>query len=373
MKRIVISFCTLIILSACVSNPSSKSIGYGPFPGPVAVPSISFAPRNYICYRTKDSICVDGNIEEKEWSHAPWSELFTDIEGDLKPMPLYDTRIKLLWDEQYLYIAAEIDEPNIWATLRQRDTVVYYDNDFEVFIDPDGDTHGYYEFEMNAFNTVWDLLLTSPYRDFGHVIDAWDIDGLLSAVKIYGTINDPSDTDEKWTIELAFPFKVLSEWGNMPVNGTQWRVNFSRVNWKTKVINGRYVKMTDPASGKALPEYNWLWTPQGVINVHYPEMWGFLQFSSDDGTGQRVKFNMNPDENIKWDLRRLYYAQRAYSAAKRCYAADAGLLSDYGYTPAGLKPKILVTMSGYEASLPAVSHKGYIFINHQGLTWSVFR
>ena len=370
MKRIALIASAVMLLAACGQEKTLKSVGKISSPGKIAVPAISFSPRNYTCYRISSDMTIDGNITDGEWSNAPWSGTFTDIEGDLKPAPLFDTRMKMLWDDKYLYIAAELEEPHIRATLRQRDTIIYYDNDFEVFIDPDGDTHGYYEFEMNAYNTVWDLLLTSPYRDFGQVIDAWDIKGLLSAVKIYGTINNPSDLDEKWTVELAFPFEVLKEWGNMPVEGTVWRVNFSRVNWKSRIENGEYVKERDPDTGKPLPEFNWLWTPQGLINVHYPEMWGFLRFSASGEGGSDTEFKMNPDETVKWELRTLYYAQRAYAEVKNSYAGNAAMLKNYGYTPSGPSPEILLTMAGYEASLPALSMPGFVFINSKGMTWS---
>jgi hypothetical protein len=108
---------------------------------------------------------------------APWTDDFEDIEGDLRPRPRFRTRAKMLWDDTYFYIGAELQEPHVWATLSQRDTVIYYDNDFEVFIDPDGDSHEYYEFEMNARNTVWDLFLPKPYKD-GRADNSWDIDGL---------------------------------------------------------------------------------------------------------------------------------------------------------------------------------------------------
>ena len=368
MKLILTLALVCILLASCSNKRVPPGAGIAPTAGRIPVPAVAFDPENYICYRA-GTVIIDGVIEDNEWSKAPWSSLFTDIEGDLKPAPLNDTRMKMMWDDSFLYIAAELREPHIWAKLRQRDTVIYYDNDFEVFIDPDGDTHGYYEFEMNAFNTVWDLLLTRPYRDNGQVIDAWDITGLKSAVKIYGTVNDPSDTDEKWTLELAFPFEVLKEWGNVPAEGTVWRMNFSRVNWKTRIENGTYVKETDPATGRPLPEFNWLWSPQGLINIHYPEMWGFVQFSAGDGSGQPVGFVMDPDEMIKQELRNLYYAQRAYAEEKGKYSAEAGLTGAYGYIPAGIVPEILITMSGYVASLPDASGKGIICINHQGQTW----
>jgi hypothetical protein len=75
--------------------------------------------------------------------------------------------MKMVWDDEYLYVAAEMEEPDIWATLTERDSVIFHDNDFEVFIDPDGDTHAYYELEVNALATAWDLMLLKPYRDGG--------------------------------------------------------------------------------------------------------------------------------------------------------------------------------------------------------------
>jgi hypothetical protein len=42
-----------------------------------------------------------------------------------------------------------LESPHVWATLTNHDTVIFQDPDFEVFIDPDGDTHNYYEFEIN--------------------------------------------------------------------------------------------------------------------------------------------------------------------------------------------------------------------------------
>jgi len=368
MRKSMIFALACILLASCTNEKSPVRFASGFIPAKIPVPAINFDPEHYVCYRAP-SVVIDGNLDDDEWSRAPWSCLFTDIEGEARPAPLHDTRMKMMWDDTYLYVAAELKEPNIWATLRQRDTIIYYDNDFEVFIDPDGDTHGYYEYEMNAFNTVWDLLLTRPYRDFGQVINAWDITGLKSAVRIYGTINDPSDIDDRWTVELAFPFEVLKEWGNIPEEGTQWRVNFSRVNWKTRVEGGRYIKETDPATGKPLPEFNWLWSPQGLINIHYPEMWGFVQFSTGDGTREPAVFAGDPDEEVKWELRKLYYAQRAFSEVRRSYAGDTRSLYEYGYTPANGVPEILITMSGYEASLPSSSGEGLILINNQGLTW----
>ncbi|MCW5517885.1 carbohydrate-binding family 9-like protein [Muriicola sp. Z0-33] len=261
------------------------------------------APRQYIANKTSEPIAIDGNDNENSWKNASWSEQFIDIEGKIQPK--YPTRMKMLWDADYLYFFAQMTEPHVWASLKQRDTVIFYNNDFEIFIDPDGDTHNYYEFEMNAFNTVWDLFLTKPYRNQGKVIDSWDIQGLKSAVSVAGTINDSSDKDTGWNVEIAIPWAVITEAGSskLPPVNQFWRINFSRVNWDFDLVDGRYMRKKG-ADGKFLREYNWVWSPQWVINMHEPEHWGYV-FFSDDSADKKV-FAIPRDEEIKWYMYRYY-------------------------------------------------------------------
>ena len=127
------------------------------------------------------------------------------------PPPRHETHVRLLWDDQYLYVGANLVEPHLWATYTERDAVIYHENDFEVFLDPDGDCHDYAELEINALNTVWDLLLVKPYRDGGPALDGWDIKGLRTAVHLDGTLNDPRDTDRGWSVEIAIPWRALKE------------------------------------------------------------------------------------------------------------------------------------------------------------------
>lgn len=177
-----------------------------------------------------------------------------------------------------------MEEPCIWATIKQRDAVIFYDDDFEIFIDPDWDTHNYFEFEINAFGTVWDLLLTKPYRANALVFDQFDFKGLQSAVHVDGTINNALDVDKKWRAEVAIPLAAIGEAifkNALPQNGTLWRVNFSRVDWKMEIGNGRYSKQLNK-NGKPFPENNWVWQPMGKISLHEPEFWGIVQFAENN-------------------------------------------------------------------------------------------
>ena len=232
-------------------------------------------PKSYDCVRAVQRIEIDGKLNDPAWQRASWTDDFVDIEGDVKPKPRFRTRVKMLWDDEYFYIAAEMEEPHVWGTLTQHDSVIFRDNDFEVFIDPDGDTLEYYEFEINALNTGWDLFLDKPYRHGGKARNEWEIPGLRTAVHIDGTLNDPSDRDRGWSVEIAFPWKVLAEYAHKsapPRDGDQWRVNFSRVEWRHEIADSKYQKI------KGLKEDNWVWSPQGLINMHVPEHWGHVRF-----------------------------------------------------------------------------------------------
>lgn len=274
-------------------------------------------PKGYVCLRAEKPIVIDGRIDKSEWDKAPWTDYFIDIQGTSLPKPRFKTRAKMLWDDEYFYIGAELEEPHVWATLTEHDSVIFHDNDFEVFIDPNGDNHNYYEFEINALNTGWDLRLPKPYRDGGPALNEWDIPGLKTAVHVNGTLNDPRDTDRGWSVEIAFPWKVLAEFAGCPApprEGDQWRVNFSRVEWLVDIVDGKYRKV----AGK--PEDNWVWTQQHAIDMHRPEYWGYVQFTSSPPGFAR--FKKDPTWIARMRLMQVYYAQKAFFEKHKAWASS---------------------------------------------------
>ena len=288
----------LFFLTVLISNVSAQSV-------------LEIRPNTYTAYKTQDSITIDGISNEVAWNSVEWSSDFVDIQGGESPK--YQTNIKMLWDETYFYILAKIEEPHVWADISQHDAIIFHNNDFEVFVDPDGDTHNYYELEINALNTVWDLFITKPYRELNApVLNDWEILGLKSAVHVEGTLNDPSDTDKGWILEMAIPWSVYktSYYHEVVPRDAFWRVNFSRVNWDYELTNGVYSRKKD-LKGRFLHEYNWVWSSQGVVNMHEPEKWGYVYFSSKDA-GSETPFVIPKDEEIKWALYKMYRAQKAH-------------------------------------------------------------
>ncbi len=130
----------LLALMSCSGCSVDDSFQSGSF----AVPQIEFAPEQYVAYRTDMPLDLDGRLVEQAWLSAEWTADFVDIEGEARPAPRYRTRAKMIWDNEYFYVGAELEEPHVRGSLVERDTVLYRDNDFEVFVDPDGDTQIYY-------------------------------------------------------------------------------------------------------------------------------------------------------------------------------------------------------------------------------------
>jgi len=284
-------------------------------------------PKQYTVFFNPDAPKIDGKLDDVVWKNVEWTETFKDIEGDRKPVPTWNTRAKMTWDNKGLYIAAELLDPHVWAYLKKYDDIVFYDNDFEVFIDPDNDTHRYFEFEVNALNTMFDLFMPKPYRNGSGAMIAYNAPGMKWAVDIQGTLNNPTDVDKGWTLELFIPFWAITI-GNsaqVPNDGDFWRINFSRVEWKTEVKDGKYIKLKG-ADGKNLPEDNWVWSPQGLINMHFPERWAYLHFSKKASGDSKNSFTVPYSEEQKKYLWYVYYLQQDYYQKHKAYASDLNKL-----------------------------------------------
>ena len=259
--------------------------------------------KKYVCYHIDQPILLDGDINDSVWQKAKWTDDFMDIQGPEHSKPTYQTKVKMLWSDSFLYVAAYMQEPHIWANITEDEKIMYVDNDFEIFIDPNGDNHNYYEFEFNALNKKWDLFLERPYRDKVKPDLKWNCKGLQNATKIYGTINNPKGKeDSAWTMEIAIPLDCIDQ---SVADQHIWRINFSRVQWDTRVIGKKYKKLKKP-------ENNWVWSSQWAINMHRPEYWGYLQFSKEAPNTKEVNPRPDPLWDIKMQLLQAYYFQKSF-------------------------------------------------------------
>lgn len=301
-------------------------------------------PLYYGCVYTKSPIKIDGDLSDAAWNSAAWTSDFVQLFKDDHRPPPSRTRMKMMWDDTYFYFGAEMQEKHVRANFTRHDTVICLENDFEIFIDPDGDNHEYLEFEMNAFETVWDLILTKAYRDGGEPLSSYDIDGLRTGVKVYGTLNNSSDTDSAWTCEVAIPWKAFATYAHRtlpPKPLEQWRVNFLRVQYEPGMENGRYKK-------DALPPDNLAWSPHRTTNMHDPETFGIVQFNRKAGDA------ISPDESlaVRGVLMQLYYAQKKFFSSNKRYASSLNELGIdmAGHSDISVAPDLKVTDLGFTIS-----------------------
>mmetsp|Transcript_23303 Transcript_23303/g.50476 ORF Transcript_23303/g.50476 Transcript_23303/m.50476 type:complete len:386 (+) Transcript_23303:56-1213(+) len=345
-------------------------------------------PRQYIAYRATPSadspganspsllsppaVTIDGNLDKPFWNDVEWSEDFVDIATDTTPK--FRTKVKMRWDDDFLYVGAYMEETDVWGTLTEHNSVIFHDNDFEVFVDADGSNHNYKEFEINALGTTWSLLLNKPYGDSGGEnskrvdADGYDMEPLLqSATKVYpnDAINQPGIPNTYWTAEIALPISKLMERNSLakkPADGVFWRLNFSRVQWGFKLnADGQYEK--DPccqscATPGSAAEDNWVWSKQGEVAMHLPERWGLLQFESKDKSDDTAR------HYEEWPSRcaamAIYYAMKGYHEKEGKYTTDIEALKPYSKPPFPICEEaeiaINITTDGYEAKSTLASY-----------------
>lgn len=255
-------------------------------------------------------ISIDGNIQKEVWQNAQWSPRLVDMVTGEPGM--YNTQTAILWNDTHLYIAFVAEEPFVEAFQTERDSIVFLENDLEVFIDG-GDC--YYELEINAANTVYEVFFIwkdaytqgskfdIPAFDVHHpqaytfggdydrsgasfwkgthprgirwAFTHFDLPGLETSVQIDGTLNDNSDIDKGWSLEIAIPWSSLELLANgrtlPPTSGDVWTMFLGR--FQKLMVGGREVQ---PHPAMSL-------TPHGIYDTHLPDKWSRIEFVEAEG------------------------------------------------------------------------------------------
>ncbi|KAJ3027660.1 UNVERIFIED_CONTAM: hypothetical protein HDU68_003365 [Siphonaria sp. JEL0065] len=264
----VVAF-VMVIASLVVPKPSLLTA-----PSTQAATSSDASVPSYSAQFTSTKPALDGSLSGP-WVNAAATSSFVDIVGS-GPAPRYTTTTMMLWDNDYLYIGARIQDRDVWCTMSTRNSPLYQQNNFEFFIDPDFDGLNYYEFEINPLGTTWQLSLDKPYNQGGVATDPNEIGGVLSNVQVQGTLNKVGDVDQGWTVEIAIPWSGVSRYNTkkqgVPNNGDSFRVQFARTAWGFSVdASGSYVKSSQSNIS--------VWSGMnGGTTVHDPTLWGTVSF-----------------------------------------------------------------------------------------------
>lgn len=227
----------------------------------------------YTCYNTTVPPAIDGRGDDQAWQQAQVVGMVDVSELDGSRLPSRSTEVRMLWDEEKLYILFIAADPDVWSTLTERDDHLWNEEVVELYADPDGDGENYMEIEVNPLNTIVDLLLSKPGRQGGQSYFEWSPQ-YQTAVHVEGTLNDPSDQDQYWSMEMALPWTVFTsamldvagDRSVPPQPGDAWRFNFYR-----------YERFRDEI-GETGIEYS-AWSPVGEINFHRPDRFGRVVFA----------------------------------------------------------------------------------------------
>jgi len=260
---------------------------------------------DYTAQKISTPITIDGDIRKEVSQNAQWSKRFVDMVTAAPGM--YNTQSAILWNDTHLYIAFFAEEPFVEAKLTERDSIIFLENDLELFIDG-GDC--YYELEVNAANTIYEVFFIwkdaytkgskfdIPIFDVHHqqaytfggdydrdgatfwrgtnprgirwAFTNYDMEGLQTAVQVDGTLNDNSDIDNGWSLEIAIPWSSLGLLANgraiPPTNGDVWNMFLGR--FQKLIQNGIEVQ---PHPATALNSH-------GVYDTHLPKKWSRIAF-----------------------------------------------------------------------------------------------
>ena len=229
-------------------------------------PSVS----SYACRFTEDPVVIDGTLDDDAWKNAATIDNFSMpwLGKDDKPAAKA-TQAKILWDRENLYVAADLDDADLYADITEHDGQIWDNDVFEVFLKPAADKPAYYEFQVNAANTQFDCFI--PRR--GHVGRFKKLHdfGVESAVKLCGTLDDWTDTDKGWSVEMRIPWSSFMHTGGRPEPGDGWRFALCRYDHDT---------------GREKPEHSTC-APLSEFSFHKHEDYAPLTFIGPAATAEK--------------------------------------------------------------------------------------
>ncbi len=208
---------------------------------------------------------LQAKLDDPAWMAAAEITGLTASIGDKTPRPaLQPTSVRLMWDEQFLYVRFVCQDDDILATLSGRDAEYDREDVVEVFLDPVGDGKEYVELQVSPNNGVRDVIYLctgEPAYDANGLQTAelldrdvwsfpeWTLDGLRTAAARFDEHGRAG-----WIAELAIPAICLRRTGQKEFEPMTLRANFIRLD---------HPKDAAVPGGRAFVSTNWSPVIQG--------------------------------------------------------------------------------------------------------------
>ena len=226
---------------------------------------MEYKKQKYICKYIDHDIEIGNNFDKEEWNIAnPINKFYIPVSLE---EPISKTQAGLLWSDNYLYCFFKAYDKDIFALETQRDAWTFVDDVCELFIKTNPAEEPYYNWEINALNTVYDAYNLRGGNGAGGSRRwcKWVCEGMKSAVNIKGEINIPDAIDVYWQLEIAIPFSSLKIPGKtIPKAGDEWTFHVSRYDYSIHL----------PGNG----EQSFSSAQLSKNNFHHFDDWDYLVF-----------------------------------------------------------------------------------------------
>ncbi|RME01077.1 MAG: hypothetical protein D6814_02260 [Calditrichaeota bacterium] len=221
----------------------------------------------YGCRKIPRDIHLTGKLDDPLWQQARPVHLMDAITGrDGR----FNTEVRALYTDKYLYIGFQCQDDYVWGTVTRRNGPIYDEECVEVFINPAGAAHQYYEINLSPKNVIFDACILNrrtpekPHEKFTGLPE-FDLADLHTAVQVRGKVDAPGKA-KGWSAELAIPFAELIGARHLPPRpGDIWRINFYRID--------------SPQKGQ---REHYAWSKTGRAAFHLPWKFGYLRFYSSN-------------------------------------------------------------------------------------------
>ena len=256
----------------------------------------------YTTQRIEDTPVIDGVLQEEIWLKAEAATNFVMIEpGDGNPIPpSHQTQVKLLYDDEAIYVAAVMKEENpdrILKQFAQRDNLQqaeFFLMDINTYDDGENQTR----FIVTAAGTQADAKMTGDNEDYSYNV-VWE-----SAI---------SQDEDGWYVEMKIPYSAL-RFPDKPVQ--TWGIQFYR---EINHLNESYVwNYVNKSLGQA-SQYNGLL--QGISNIDPPVRLSLYPYTSAavDRFNGNTDFSFNAGMDLKYGI-------------NDSFTLDMTLVPDFGQT-----------------------------------------
>lgn len=222
----------------------------------------------YKVHKASSNITIDGKLEDLSWEKAE-AKTFDYYYLTEKEEEKQKSTFRMLWDEKNIYIHYDFEDKYINAAETKRDGAPYLDDCGEIFLIPAPNGENiHYCFEINPNKAVNDLVYVNDFYNGENVaIRSFD-PAIQVEVTINGTLNNNTDIDKGWTLEMAIPHNTFNAVANQfPIQkGSQWAFLALRQLRDDNNIGRRMMSTIFPVDDVKEKD------------VHQPAMFGLLEF-----------------------------------------------------------------------------------------------